>query len=382
MSEIFEVNSISNDEAADLTAKLVSIRSCPGEEGDVQRFIADWLRAAGMTVELQETENDRPNVVASFENGAGKTFMLNGHADTVLAAADWKHDPWLPRRDEANLYGLGACDMKSGIAAIMLAARELIKRTDLWQGKLLVTTVVDEEAYSLGARTLLESGIQADYCIVTESSWVRPIIGGVGKVLVRVDAKGKACHGSWPRDGINAAVEAAKLLVAIEGMPMAHHHHLTPTQCVLDFHSGSQQYVITVPEHARFRINAHTVPGQTDAEFVDGIRGLADAQNSPATFEVNIDPPHYPAWEISADHELPRAFAQAFSTETGEQPDFGYNQGVADTNLFADSGIPTIQFGPHGGKYHAAGEWVDIKSIAATARILIDTVVRLTPKTK
>lgn len=373
-------DTIDQEEAASLTSQLVAIRSCPGEEGPVQRFVADWLTKAGLSVELQPTEGDRPNVIARCENGAGKIMMLNGHIDTVLAAAEWEHDPWTPRREGDKLFGLGACDMKSGVAAIMLAARELVRHKELWQGTLIVTTVGDEEAYSLGARHLLNGKLAADFCIVTESSWMRPIIGGVGKVLLRIEAKGRACHGSWPANGINAAVEAAKLVAKIDSLPMASHEHLTPTQCVLDFHSGSERYVITVPENACFRINRHTVPGEIDADIIESILELANSLDSPAKFAVTIDPPYYPPWEIEGAHALPTAFAAAYESETGTAPNFGYNQGVADTNLFAAAGIATIQFGPHGDKYHAAGEWVDVRTIPATVRILLKTIGTLLPR--
>src|SRR4051812_27993463 len=149
-------------------------------EGPVQRHVAAWLAAHGLTPELQPTEGDRPNVVARIENGDGPTLLLNGHVDTVLAVEGWSTDPWTPHRDGDRLYGLGAADMKSGVAAAMLAARWLHQHRQQWRGTVIFSSVVDEEAYSIGARALIASGIVADYCIVTESSWDRPAIGSVG----------------------------------------------------------------------------------------------------------------------------------------------------------------------------------------------------------
>src|SRR5579871_5111788 len=121
------------EEGAALTARLVAIESTPGKEGAVQRAIAAWLAEHAIAAELQPTEGDRPNVVARIENGAGPTLLLNGHADTVLAAAGWSSDPWTPRREGERLYGLGACDMKSGLAVALLATRALARRRDLWR---------------------------------------------------------------------------------------------------------------------------------------------------------------------------------------------------------------------------------------------------------
>lgn len=198
------------EEGAAFTARLVAIESTPGKEGAVQRAIAAWLAEQGIAAELQPTEGNRPNVVARIENGAGPTLLLNGHADTVLAAAGWSSDPWTPRRDGDRLYGLGACDMKAGLAVALLAARALAHRRDLWRGTLVFSSVVDEEAYSIGARALIAAGVRADYCVVTESAWERPAVGAVGKVLVRGEVTGRAAHASWPEGGINAASEAAR----------------------------------------------------------------------------------------------------------------------------------------------------------------------------
>ncbi len=360
------------EEAAALTAYLVSFRSYPGQEGDVQRAVAAWLKEHGIETEFQETEDDRPNVIAYVRNGDGPTLMLNGHVDTVLAAEGWSCDPWHGRRDGDRFYGLGACDMKSGVAAAMLTTRELNNRRDLWKGTLIFTSVVDEEAYSIGAQALVKMGMQADACVCLESAFEHPGLGAVGKVLVRADITGKAAHGSWPQAGINAAVEGAKLVARLDDMPLGQHPRLTATQCVLSFHSGSEQYVITVPEKARFTINRHIVPGESGESVLAEMRSLAGELRSPARFEFAIDPPYYPPWEIAPDHPFIQTFARAYEAETGKSPDYGYSAGVADSNYFAaDLGIPTIDFGPHGANYHQSDEWVDVPSIATTTRVVL-----------
>lgn len=359
------------EEAAALTAEFVSHRSYPGQEGDAQRAVAAWLERNGLAPELQATEDDRPNVIARIENGPGPVLLLNGHIDTVLAAAGWTTDPWLVQRDGDRLYGLGACDMKSGLAAAMLATRALAARRDLWSGSLVFTSVVDEEAYSIGARALIASGIHADMCVVTESAWQRPALGSVGKALVRVEVAGRAAHASWPAAGINAATEAARFVTLLDELPLGAHPRLTPTQCVLSIHSGNAQYVITVPESATITINRHIVPGETGASVLAGLEELAASLHSPASFHFAIDPPYYPPWETAPDAPLVQAFARAYEAETGAAPEYGYN-GFGDANLFAgELGLPTIHFGPHGGKYHEAGEWTDVPSIAATIRVLL-----------
>ena len=371
MTESWLRDLIAPNEAAALTAELVAFRSYPGEEGSVQRHVAWWLEANGLTPELQTTEGDRPNVIARVDNGDGPTLLLNGHVDTVLAVEGWSTDPWTARRDGDRLYGLGAADMKSGVAAAMLATRALARNRECWRGSVLFTSVVDEEAYSIGARALIASGIQADYCVVTESSWDRPALGSVGKTLVRIDVTGKAAHASWPWEGINAATEAARLVARLDDIPLLDHPRMRGSRCVLSFASGNDQYVITVPEKARVILNRMIVAGESRESVVAEVQALINDLQSPARFDLAIDPPYYPPWETDAAHPLALALSRAYEAEAGRLPEWGY-WGFGDMNLFSEEArIPTVMIGPRGERFHQADEWVDVPSIAAASRLLV-----------
>jgi acetylornithine deacetylase/succinyl-diaminopimelate desuccinylase-like protein len=359
------------EEAAALTAELIAFRSYPGEEGPVQRHIAEWLGANGLVPKLQATEGARPNVIVRVDNGAGPTLLLNGHVDTVLAVEGWSSDPWAARHEGDRLYGLGAADMKSGVAAAMLATRALARNRERWRGSVLFTSVVDEEAFSIGARALIASGVQADYCVVTESAWERPALGSVGKMLVRIDVTGKAAHASWPWEGINAATEAARLVARLDDIPLGDHPRMRGSRCVLSVTSGNDQYVITVPEKARVILNRMIVAGEGSESVLAEVQGLIDELESPARFDLTIDPPYYPPWETDGAHPLALALSRAYEAETGRQPEWGYS-GFGDMNLFSeDAGIPTVMIGPRGDRFHQADEWVDVPSITATSRLLV-----------
>ena len=374
---------IDAEEAFRLTAELVRIRSYPGEEAAVQRAVFDWLTVYGLVADMPEAAPGRPNVVLRLENGPGPTLLLNGHVDTVLADPAWEHDPWEGRREGDRFYGLGAADMKCGMAAQMLATRALDRHRDAWSGTILFTSVVDEEAYSVGAHAIIDSGVaaDADYCVVMESAWERPCLGAQGKLLVRVDVQGKAAHASFPEQGINAAIEAARFVARLDELPASFptHPHIRASHTVLSSISGSAQYVITVPESATVLINRHTVPGETEGTVLASYRELADSLDSPAQFTFSIDPPFYPPWETDPTSPIAQAFARAYASETGRQPDYGY-WGFGDTNLFSTTaGIPTVMFGAHVARFHQPGEWVDIPSIAAAARTLLRMTVDLLP---
>lgn len=368
-----------DEEAAALTASLVAVRSYPGEEGPVQRVVAKWLEDQGLPATFQATEGDRPNVIARIGNGPGPVMLLNGHTDTVLAVEGWETDPWTPTRIGDRLYGLGACDMKSGVAAAMLATRELDRHRDRWRGTVIFASVVDEEAYSIGARALIEGGLAADYCIVTEACWDWPCLGSIGKVLVRVDVTGRASHAVWPHLGVNAAEEASRFVARLHDLPLASHPRMAGSRTVLSMHAGSAQYVMTIPELSTVQVNRMIVPGETRESVVAELRGLAESLGSPATFDVTVDPPYYPSWETDLEHPLARSVARAYRAEAGHDPNWAYT-GFGDMNLFStEAGIPTAMIGPKGDNYHQPNEWVLVPSIAATARVLTEVVQEMLP---
>jgi len=367
------------DEAVTLLRRLVAVRSYPGEEGAAQQVVADWLNANGLTPELQPTPNGQPNVIARVENGPGPTLLLNGHIDTVLAVEGWACDPWQGRLEGDRFSALGAGDMKSGLVVIMLVARELLRRRDAWQGTLILSSVTDEEAYSHGARAQIAGGLIADACIVAEPSFDQAVVGAPGKVLVRVTVTGKAAHGFFPEEGVNAAIELARFVAGVgEAVPSGKHPRIPSSQTILSFHSGSAQYVITLPEHAEALLTRQIVPGETAESVVAELEAFAASLRSPARFAFTVEPPYYPPFELDTTHPLAQAFAAASAEVLGAPVPFSYSAGVSDANLFSgEAGIPTLHFGPRAGDFHQNTEWVDLASLVPCAEIILATALRM-----
>jgi len=207
------------DELEKLLSDLVLINSInpdlvpgsPGEE-EIAHYIADWLKLAGLAVELSESVTGRPNVVGIARGtGGGKTLLLNGHMDTVGVAG--MTDGHQPRIDSGRLYGRGAYDMKGGVAACMLAIAEA-KRQNL-RGEVIFTGVIDEEYASLGTMDLAKR-FHADGAIVAESTDLQLILAHRGFVWLEVETIGKAAHGSRPDLGVDAIVKMGKILSEME----------------------------------------------------------------------------------------------------------------------------------------------------------------------
>ncbi|TMK24556.1 MAG: M20/M25/M40 family metallo-hydrolase [Actinobacteria bacterium] len=220
-------------EAEQLLARLIRFNTVnpPGDERPAQEHLAEHLSAAGFDCELLGAEHSRPNLVARLrpaDPGAdGPRLCYLGHVDTVLAdAGEWSHDPWSGDLADGFLWGRGALDMKSQVAAEVAAAASLARSG--WRpsrGELLVVTVVDEETGgALGAHWLTETHPEKVRCemLVNEGGGGcfeyagRRLYGvccaekGVFRFTVTTD--GVAGHASMPGMGENALLKMAPVL--------------------------------------------------------------------------------------------------------------------------------------------------------------------------
>ncbi|HYM54194.1 MAG TPA: M20/M25/M40 family metallo-hydrolase, partial [Solirubrobacteraceae bacterium] len=222
-------------EAQELLQTLVRFNTVnpPGNERPAQEYLADHLARAGFRCELLGAEPGRPNLVArlSPEDGAGAgdgpTLCYLGHVDTVLAdPADWTRDPWSGDVADGFLWGRGALDMKSQVAAEVAAAASLARSG--WRparGELLIVAVVDEETGgSLGAQWITETHPEKVRCdlLVNEGGGAVFEYGGrrrygvccaekgVFRFIVSTD--GVAGHASMPGMGENALLKMAPVL--------------------------------------------------------------------------------------------------------------------------------------------------------------------------
>ena len=197
------------DRALKLLKDLIAVDSInpslvPGAAGEaaVARTIAEAMRGMGLTVETQDAAPGRPNVVGTLEGRvAGRSLMFCGHIDTVGVAG--MKAPFDPVERDGRIYGRGSQDMKSGVAAMIDAARVIAESGGLAAGKLVIACVVDEEHASIGADALVTRW-RADAAVVTEPTDLQVAIAHKGFEWVEIETEGRAAHGSRPREGRDA----------------------------------------------------------------------------------------------------------------------------------------------------------------------------------
>ena len=161
----------------------------------------------------------RPNLIGTLNRGDGPVVHLNGHYDVVPVGNDWTRDPFGGELDDGWIYGRGAADMKSGLAAQVIAV-EALRRTE-WAGTIVQSAVPDEETVGVrnaGMGWLVEQGlVKADALIITEPFGPHGVgIGHKGAIWGEITLHGKQAHGSSPRLGVNAVEAMARYLAAID----------------------------------------------------------------------------------------------------------------------------------------------------------------------
>lgn len=276
-----------------LTQDLIRLRSVnpPGDEEPCARVVAGLLETAGFAVTMHSYAPGRTSVVARLDgSGDEDPLCFTGHLDTVpLGAAAWTHDPFAAEIDGDRLYGRGSSDMKSGVAAMVIAACAIAGLPRQKTGLVLVFTAGEETGCD-GARYL--AGLPGvlppvGALVVGEPTGNTPLIGHKGALWLKADFHGVTAHGSMPELGDNAIYKAARGVLRLAGheFDAGRHHHLgAPSLNVGFLHGGLN--VNSVPDRAEVQIDIRTIPSQSNEAI---LQEVAEKLGEGATVSRMVD---------------------------------------------------------------------------------------------
>ncbi len=347
-------------------------------EGEAARFLRDWLLRHGAPAELQEASEDaalsRPNVVARLgpDSPARASLLLVAHLDTV-GPGDMP-EPFTPRERDGRLYGRGALDIKSGVAAMCAAAATLVQEGARLRRPLLLAAVVDEECNSIGTQALARS-VSADAAVVLEPTDLRLCIAHKGYAWLEVTTHGRAAHGSLPEEGRDAIAHMGRVLGRIElldaELAARPPHPLLGRASVHASRITGGHELSSYPAECRLQVERRTLPGETDAALEGELWGMVnELAVADADFRGHARLlASRRAYQIAADAPIASAAAAAIQRVTGTVGRCGMPFWT-DTALLAEAGIPGVVFGPSGRGMHAADEYVELDSVAACASVL------------
>ena len=420
---VVEAIAARRDELVELASALIRFDTTARDPGDpardeaaLQGHLADRLRAAGAEVEVWEPRPEdvvgrqvpfhldfdgRPQLLARFSgSGGGRSLLLNGHIDVVSGEPKerWTSDPNTPVVRDGRLYGRGACDMKGGVAAMVLAAETLAGLGIGLAGDVLVNTITDEESTGAGGIACVARGVRADAGIVPEPTAFEVWIACRGSVYPTITVEGRPGHAEllqphW-RDGgaVNAIEKAQVVLEAISRLREEwrtrsdlRHPYLSPPDIVPTImHAG--EWAVTYPASCEITSAVLFPPAFADA---DGYGSLVRAEvetwvgracaadpwlaEHPPSFAWAAD---IPPMEIPPDDPIVQTVLAA-SADVGEPARPAGLDSWYDGATYTSAGTPSVAFGPRSIAWgHTIDEHVPVDDLVRCAQAIAVAALR------
>jgi succinyl-diaminopimelate desuccinylase len=389
---------IDADEVVELTRSLVRIPSVyrPGDpeatEARVADFVEAWLRREGFQVEIQAVAPGRPNVIGWLgdKRPGQKSLLLEGHTDVVTEGdpATWSYPPFGADLVDGRIYGRGTADMKSGLAAAMVAAAAFKRAGVGLRGKLVVGALVDEEDGMIGVRHLCGTpiGRELDAAIICEPEENELCLEQRGVVWARFRVRGKMAHGAMPEAGINPIAGLGRLLAAAPALERRlrkaceKSRHLKPPTVTPTIIQGPPPKVgvpqsNVIPAVAETTFDIRLTPGITPDDIRAELDAVCHAAAGQSGLKVEWEPVNAfrLATKVDPSEALVQAMIRGVKQATKRAPRYGGVPGSTDgTILRMELGIPIVTCGP-GDRLipHQVDEFVSADQVVEAAKIYI-----------
>jgi acetylornithine deacetylase len=375
--------------------ELVGVPSLLGNEEPAQQLVEKRLRDLGFEVRSIEPSAERlashPDsgiplvsyegrrcLVGTLAGGPGRSLLLNGHVDVVSEAPveRWTRPPFGVEIDSGRLYGRGACDMKGGIAAMLLGVEAALAAGPL-PGSVVYQSVIEEECGGNGALTACLEGPTADGVVIAEPTNGSFDVAAVGVIWARISVEGNARHaahtdeGSHPIDTILAVVEALRNLEAeLNADPEPEFAGLERPYLLNAGALHAGDWPSMTPGKAeldvRLGLPIRLDPGDGQARLANAVRSVDPT--------ARIEFRGFRARGYAFDDRSPLVtlLSDCHEAVHGHRPVPEPSRATTDLRFFVPPLGPgqAVCYGPTGDGLHGVDEWVDLESIADVATVL------------
>ena len=404
---------ITVENVCDLLVDLVNIPSPTGKEIGVAHYLVERMGQSGMITDLPLVEEGRPNAVGHLRGrGDGLNLLFTGHMDTSYSG-DEEHlagDGFKPKAivRDGWVWGLGANNMKSGLASALIAIEALVKADIRLDGDISFGAVVGEiektaieefqgieySGYGIGTRHLVTHGVTADFALLAEPTGMRIAVANMGCIWLRITVGGTVAHSALANrpDVVNAIAVMHDLQNDVA--EWARNYEAThvymgerPNVTIAAIRGGAPWRLSRNPYSCSLYLDIRTVPGQTVDAVKRDLRRVLRAfaartgTPEPALHVYVSDPP------TALDESLPvvQALGDAQREVTGERPASILRRPGADGVHLTAYGVRCVAFGPggrmhsdaRGSSMHAFGEHVLLDDCVAAAKIYLAAALDL-----
>lgn len=385
--------------------ELIRAKSVTGDEGTAQGVASDKLRSLGADVDLWsprprdfrgyepfvEAERNvgaRPNVVARFRGrSSAKTLAFNGHIDVVPEGdpSSWRYPPYSGRVSGGRLFGRGACDMKSGLAATIFAVESILDAGVEINNDILVESVIGEESGGMGTLATILRGYRPDAAIIAEPTNLSLTIAQAGCLMFRLVVKGKAAHGASRFMGVSAVEKFQPILGALQrleerrgAMRKPAIFEGVPNPVPLSVGTvRAGDWDSTVPDTLVAEGRYGVWPGETlrsaKSMFEGAVKSAAsgDAWLSKNRPGLTWFGPQWESARISPSHPLCKLMRKAYADAIGGRPRLTGITAGTDMRLFTSvAKCPAVIFGPGDDSLaHFSNEWIDVKEVVRACKV-------------
>ncbi|MGV3742512.1 MAG: succinyl-diaminopimelate desuccinylase [Burkholderiaceae bacterium] len=367
-----------------LTEELIALSSVTPEDKGCQQRLIDLLEPLGFRCETVQS-GDVTNLWAR-RGSAQPLVVFAGHTDVVPTgpAAAWQSNPFVPTKRDGKLYGRGAADMKTSIAAMVVACEEFIAAHPSHHGSIGFLITSDEEGPAIDGTVVVcdmlkKRGEQLDYCIVgepTSSEQLGDMIknGRRGTMSGKLIVKGIQGHIAYPhlaKNPIHLAMPALAELASIE-WDKSNEYYLPTSWQMSNIHGGTGA--------------SNVIPGEVVIDFnfrfstastVEGLQQRLQAVLDKHGLEYDLK------WTVGGlpfltpRGNLSDAIAQAIKAETGIDTELSTTGGTSDGRFIAQICPQVVEFGPPNGSIHKIDEHIELRFIDPLKNIYRRTLENL-----
>lgn len=370
-----------------LTADLIRCASVTPVEGGALVLLERLLAGAG----FECTRVDRGGVANLYarwgKKGANKAFGFNGHTDVVPVGdvSAWTQDPFSAAVVDGWMYGRGATDMKSGVAAFAAAAVDFVRQTPP-DGAVILAITGDEEGDAVdGTVALLDwmagQGERMTHCLVGEPTCPNEMgemmkIGRRGSMTAYISAVGVQGHSAYPHRAKNPLSALVALLARLEEKPLdaGTAHFDASTLAITTIDCGNPATNV-IPAKGTATVNIRFNDSHSGASLSDWLRAHAAAVQAETGVQISLRITISGESFLTPPGDFSALVARAVQAETGRVPDYSTSGGTSDARFVKDH-CPVVEFGLVGKTMHQVDERVEVAQIHALkaiyARVLRD----------
>lgn len=372
------------NDALALTRQLITCRSVSPEDGNCQKILGERLARLGFTLETLSS-GGVTNLWA--RRGKGHPVVcLAGHTDVVPTGPidQWTSDPFQPAEREGRLYGRGAADMKSSLAAFIVALEEFVALFPDHPGSIALLITSDEEAAATdGTVKVIEMlkarGETIDYCIVGEPTSVDRLgdmikNGRRGSLSGTLNVKGVQCHIAYPQLGRNPIHDIAPALAELVAMHWDNgNEYFLPTSWQMsNIHAGTGANNV-IPGELQVLFNFRFSPESSPESLQERLESVLQRHRIDYSLTWNLSGQPF----LTPRGTLTRALADSIQEVCGILPAITTDGGTSDGRFIARICPQVVEFGPVNASIHKINEHIEIEAIDQLKRIYFGALTRL-----